>query len=174
MSLSDKISLFSVIVALIIGIASIVISVFSLMQNSRMIEGQTRAYVCVYGEITCFQDPHYYVIIKNFGNSAALIENMVITPAIKVQSGDRIPFQNLVDTSIAPGQSFRCIMDVQELNGGPLNFRIVYKSNGKTYNEESVLRPNAHFDQYLQRASSKNKELQIISYTLQDFVEKQL
>lgn len=53
-------------------------------------------------------------------------------------------------------------------------FDIEYCSKTKTYGEICEIHYEAFRDNVSSRASTKDKELKIISYTLQDFVEKLL
>ena len=55
-----------------------------------------------------------------------------------------------------------------------INFEISYSNELKKYTEEYEINFLAYTDSYLSRASTKDKELKIISYTLQDLVEKLL
>ena len=53
-----------------------------------------------------------------------------------------------------------------------LNFEIEYNSGSKVYLENFSINYEAFTKNVQTRASTKDKELKIISYTLQDLVEK--
>ena len=55
-----------------------------------------------------------------------------------------------------------------------IKFNIKYSDGIKDYNENYQINFLADTDSCLSRASTKDKELKIISYTLQDMVEKLL
>lgn len=54
------------------------------------------------------------------------------------------------------------------------DFSIEYSANVKTYSETFSVNPKAHSDLVQTRASTKDAELKIISYTLQSLVERLL
>ena len=56
----------------------------------------------------------------------------------------------------------------------PITISIAYEANKRTYTDSFVLNIKADSDLIHSRAASKDKELKIISYTLQDMVEKML
>ena len=55
------------------AIFSLIISVKTLKQNSRMIEASTRPLIKPYLSVSYVRQPTYYLILKNFGNSSAKI-----------------------------------------------------------------------------------------------------
>ena len=68
---SDVIDLIGIFASLFIGVIAIIISILSLRQNSKMIEESTRPNIQIY---PVFLDDFFYIIIRNFGNSEAVIE----------------------------------------------------------------------------------------------------
>lgn len=40
-----------------------------------MIENSTRPYIIIYGRVTKFESPNYYIVLKNFGQTGAIIED---------------------------------------------------------------------------------------------------
>lgn len=115
---------------------------------------------------------------KNFGQSGTVITKFTCDVDLKKYSyhKEHIPFEHLSNTFIAPGQSFICNLDPIELfkEVHPLTFDIEYKSNGKHYTNTFTINIQADSDLIHTRASTKDKELRIISYTLQDIAEKLL
>ena len=55
---------------------SVVTVVITLRQNNKMIESSTRPYVVAYGQVANFQSPSFYLVLKNFGQSAATIKSL--------------------------------------------------------------------------------------------------
>ena len=175
---ADIIEIVGITISLITGIIAIVISVKTLKQNSQMIEESTRPYVTIYSAKTNFQSPNFYLIMKNFGQSSALITSFDCDHDLADFSyrEEFIPFSHIVGTSIAPGQSFSCTLHSQKLFKEPviLQFQIEYTANGKNYTESITINPKTQSELVQTRASTSGKELHVISYTLQDLVEKML
>lgn len=176
-SVSDAIQLVGIMASLLTGIIAIVISVKTLNQNNQMIEESTRPYITIYTGATYFQDTDYFIILKNFGQSGAYITSFNCDRVFEPSRGlDSIPFQHIVGTHVAPGQSFRYRADSVNLlkNTDPIIFAIEYKSGNKLYSETISLNILADTDVVYSRANSKEKELRTISFALQDIAEKML
>lgn len=73
---SDVIQLIGILASLITSIIAIIISVLTLKQNSKTIDETSRPYVAIYAKTTNFQSPHYYLVVKNFGQSGATISSI--------------------------------------------------------------------------------------------------
>lgn len=145
-----------------------------------MIEESTRPYVVVYGVITNFQTPLYKLVIKNFGKSGTTITSFDTDHDLinfTFEDDKRRPFENLKNTFIAPGQSFVCTIDYKKFLSQDIkviNFKIGYTFGKKSYNESIDLNVLSARGLLSPRASTSDKELEIISYTLQDLVDKNL
>lgn len=178
MTLSDKIELLGIISSSLLSVIAIVISVATLLQNSRMIKESTRPYVTVYSNTTYFQSIFYYLIVKNFGQSGATITNFTCDYDLKhcAISFERAPFEHIVGTYLSPGQSLMCCIDSKKLcsERETLTFSISYSCGKQCFNEVITLNCSADADLVKNRASTKDKELKIISYALQDIAEKML
>lgn len=172
--------LIAILVTATAAIVSIVIAVVTLRQNQKMIEESTRPYIVIYGTVTNFQSPMYKLVIKNFGQSGGTITNFVSKSNLSeltFGNSDYKPFSNLRNTFFAPGQSIICNIDYQKIVTNEisnLKFEIEYKSNSKMYGEIIDVNVKAVKGQSSSRASTKDKELKIISYALQELVEKLL
>lgn len=178
MSTSDVIEIIGIIVSTIVSIIAIVVSVKTLKQNSKMIEESTRPYVVVCGKTANYQEPRFYLIIKNYGSSGATITKFKCDHDLAdfSYSSENVPFKNICGTFIAPGQSFITNLKVKKLFSEELtlHFQIEYKTEFKTYCENMDIVLNSFKDLIQTRAATNGKELKIISYTLQDLVEKHL
>lgn len=178
LDISDWINVAAVIVALLVGVISIIIALLTLRQNSKMIEESTRPYITVYSDCTNFQDVHYHVILKNFGNTGAVITKFETSCDLGdlIRNNFRKPFEHIVGTFVAPNQSFKAILDIAYVKNPPhkIDFQIEYQTSNKTYSEFITLNIAATMDLTLARASTKDKELKIISYALQDLCEKHM
>lgn len=176
---SDWLELVGIIVSLITSIVAIYISVKTLKQNSQMIEESTRPYVTICGKTANFQDPRFYLVLKNYGTSGATITKFKCDQDLSKfsYSPEHIPYQNICGMFIAPNQSFICSLDVKKLFNGSnitLTFQMEYSTPFKTYQETFKIPLSAYMDLIQSRAATKDKELRNISYTLQDMVEKNL
>lgn len=182
LSTDNYISIIGMLISLFTSIVAIAISLKTLKQNSIMINESTRPYVVMYSQVTNFQNPAFYLVLKNFGQSGATITNIECDTNLSLfsHSETRIPFSNFQGVFIAPGQSFSTNLDVKKIYidkdiiPNPISFKISYKNESNIFSDTFTI----HFDAYTNlintRASTSNKELKIISYTLQDLVEKNL
>ncbi len=73
LSLDNKIEVISIVVSLLTSTIAIIISIKTLKQNSKMISDSTRPYVVMYSKTTNFQTHQLHLILKNFGQSGAVI-----------------------------------------------------------------------------------------------------
>lgn len=179
LSTSDIIEIISIVASLITSLVAILISIKTLAQNSKMIEESTRPYVVIYSRTTNFQSPDYYLVIKNFGQTGAVVTSIRCDFDLSLFSfkKDLIPFKHFSGTFLAPGQSFLCNLNTRKLfQNDPPEFRfyVEYKTGRKKYSDYFTINPKADADLIQTRAATKGQELRNISYTLQDLVEKQL
>lgn len=174
---SDFINIILCILSFVLALISVVTVIITLRQNHKMIENSTRPYVVVSGQMTIFEETELYLVIKNYGSSGATIKEFTCPSFISDYSGyDILPFTNISNTFIAPGQSFICNVNKDILHDERcknLIFRIKYKSgSGKSYVEDFVINFFAHTKNVRSRASTPEHELKIISFALQDLVER--
>ena len=76
MTISDWINIVLSILSLVLAATSIVIVILTIRQNNKMIKNSTRAYVVVYGSYVNYSQPQFYLVIKNYGNSGAIIKSL--------------------------------------------------------------------------------------------------
>lgn len=182
LSTDNYISIIGMLISLLTSIVAIGISLKTLKQNSRMITESTRPYVVMYSQTTNFQNPAFHLILKNFGQSGATITNIECDTDLSLFSYDetRIPFSNFQGVFIAPGQSFSTNLDTRKIYKdeniipNPISFKVSYKDGLNIFSDNFIIHFDANCNLINTRASTNNKELKIISYTLQDLVEKNL
>lgn len=104
LSVSDIIQLISICVALLLGLISIIISVVSLKQNSRIIKESNMAQIEVF-PFKVYGDIVPRIRIQNFGKTTATITDIVVTPDIPNNAISN-PFECFKGLSIAPNQSY--------------------------------------------------------------------
>lgn len=178
MLISDWINIFLCILSFILAAISVVTVVITLRQNNKMIENSSRPYVVAVAQITNFQSPSLYLVIKNYGNSGATVKDVKFSIDLTKYSYSKqlTPFSNISNTFIAPNQAIPCSINNTEMaKDGFKSFdvKIEYTDGIHNYSETYPINFAGLAKNIQTRASTKDKELKIISYTLQDLVEKQ-
>lgn len=178
LSTSDIIQLGGIISSTLIGVIAIIISVITLRQNHKLIQESARPYILVYTGITYFHDLHYYLIIKNFGQTGAQITDFSCDYDLSIcsYSPTHPPFSHIVDTFIAPGQSLVYDVDSQKLlkDTRLLKISIAYKADKQTFNDTFSLNLDADADIIRSRPLKGTNDLKLIAFALQDISEKML
>ena len=165
------------ILSFLLAAISVITVVITLRQNNRMIEESTRPIITIYTDEVNFGSPIFYVIIKNYGKSSAVITDFRydfdFRNCYRINNGKDY-LKNLSNTMLAPGQSRICMLDYQKVNK-EVNFTIEYKSgSGKTYTEKVKLDLKAGVSMPTTKINTENKELRTISYALQEMIQKNL
>lgn len=178
MNISDCINVVLCILSFILAVISVITVVVTLRQNHKMIQNSTRPYVVANAQVTNFQNPAFYLVIKNFGNSGAIIKEMVSDIDLRLVSyrEEHTPFSNFDGTFIAPGQAVTCCLNPLKFRENGIkgfNIKINYTDGLVNYSEEYYINYKAFTENVNIRASTDGKELKAISYALQDLVEKQ-
>lgn len=177
MTVSDWINATLCVLSFILAAISVIAVVLTLKQNNKMIKNSTRPYVSVVCQVTNFQSPAFYLVLKNYGNSGAEIKSFKSSIDLSQYSfhTECTPFGMIEGTFIAPNQSILCNLDTIKLAREVEAFEveIEYTDGINTFCELYPINFKAYTQNVQTRASTKDKELKIISYTLQDLVEKQ-
>ncbi len=176
-TIGDIINIVLCVLSFFLAAISVVTVVITLRQNSKMIESSTRPYVVAYGQVANFQSPSFYLVLKNFGQSAATIQSLkcdvdLIDYAYGV---GHEPFGCIEGAFIAPQQKILCNIDPRKMRENKVKmftFDIRYSFGTKEYQERFSINYEAFTQNVQSRASTDGKELKIMSYTLQDMVEK--
>ncbi|OUC52546.1 hypothetical protein B7939_01090 [Eggerthia catenaformis] len=177
MTISDIINLVSAILSFVFSSIAIVISIKTLKQNSSMIEESTRPSIMVVCKSTNSYDPKIYLIVKNYGKSPGKITRFKCSIDLsKYSFTDSDPFKDLVGMTFAPGQYILTNIRHIELlkDNDQIIFDFDYSFLGKIYTETCYINLLSFKNLVQTRFATKDKELKIISYTLQDLVEKLL
>jgi hypothetical protein len=176
MTLSDILQVVAILSTSILSIVSIIISVITLRKNSKMIEETTRPILSIYGSSINSGTPALYLVVKNFGSSAAIITKFDYDYDFSNcyrSSRDTDFLKYLINCTIAPGQSRICLLDYNKIDR-PVTFDIAYKSTSKTYKESLTIDIKAGTAMITAKNDTKDKELSTISYTLQEMLQKNL
>lgn len=177
MDIAFIVDLASCIFSLVLTIISVVIVIITLRQNSKMLENESRA---IYGDTINCKGTHFYLILKNFGKSAALITSLECDTDLSTFSyfKERVPFSHMENTLLAPNQSYKCALQQFLLFNSEisyLNFKISYQCNNKKYSDSFCINLKSYTDMTDVKPSPKDgKELEIMAYSLQELLEKLL
>lgn len=183
---SDIIEIISIIVSAIVSIVAIAISLKSLKQsritneqNNRMLEESTRPYITIYLDAITICEQTSYFVLKNFGNSPALITKFEYDPALKETKQRSSLLQEQFDfinhIVLAPGQSKLLEYNVTKLPSDTVEFHISYMSNGIEYHETVIMNVKNFIHLPVSRPSSKiadGNERQV--QTLREMLERSL
>lgn len=175
-SISDWIQLIGIITSLLASVVAIGISLKTLKQNNKMIEESTRPNIVIYSTLA---DSITYIIIKNYGSSSAVIDNIQCDYNFSSnETGDpEGNIFNLVNGAVlAPNQSIRCPLVGWELKKYTFNFEIDYHSTTHNYSEKITLKLKAN-NPFPSMNSSKTNELdalQNIYITLLEIMKRKL
>lgn len=175
---SDIIQLFGIIASLISSIVAIIISLKTLKQNSKMIEESTKPSIQIYpvhiGRIS-------YIIIKNFGQSTAYIDEIFCNHKFsKEETLNRDFGENIFDlisgAILSPGYSIKCPLVAQEVSSIQFNFKIKYHSTCKNYEETFCFNCHSNFPfaNVYPNGNDCDDHLKSMSRNLSDLVKMQL
>ena len=146
-----------------------------------MIENSTRPYIGIYGSSAFMGDkPPYFLIIKNFGNSPAVIEKLstnIDLSKISRKPNDCVPFSGINGCQIMPGQGFRTSIDYQAAlkESETIYFTVVYSGfKKKKYHETFPLKLTANSGNLSEHATSSHGDLSVISDIFQELYIKSL
>lgn len=192
MTTSDQIQLFLAIVTAFTAIASIVLVVLTIRQNSKMIENATRPNISIFGKSFRSHGVRYCLIIKNFGTSNAIITSFECNADLQKYAlvPQQKPFSHIENTSIPPGQSLICELNhlklfndntlLSDSGSSILKFKIVYLSEAKKqYANYFIVNLSSEQESVLSRVSyhsndqnSDKKLLHTIASSLQEITER--
>lgn len=147
MSCQTVISLVFSGVTVFTAICSVYIAIKTLKQNSKMIENSTRPYVVVYGRnIRLDEKTYFYLVVKNFGTSAAFIDSFHVSESLEYGvNSDEDFIHRLNGAVIVPNQSHSCYLkndSVPETLTVELKYHAV-SLKSKSYVERFKFNPKA-------------------------------
>ncbi len=179
MTISDWINIVLSILSLVLAATSIVIVILTIRQNNKMIKNSTRAYVVVYGAYVHYSNSQFYLVIRNYGTSGAIIKSLKCTIDLSKYSyfANHPPFENITNTTFAPNQNAICALDYSALDGDSIStfdITITYQSGKDTYTETYPINYAFLKGNVIVLSSNNGKELKDISNVLQDIGKRQL
>ena len=143
--LSDIINIISIIASTSVSIISIYYSHKAVKiasdankLTSEITEEANRPVIVAYLDTIEINDFHKYLVIKNFGNTSATILDLKFSKDV-----DTLGFNmsSLIGYTMAPSQKFMHILDNDLKETIAVN--IIYKNQGKTYDEEYLVKTDA-------------------------------
>lgn len=129
------------------AVSSVVIAIKTLKQNSKMLENSTRPYIVVYGRnIRLDETTYFYLVVKNFGASAAFIDSFHISESLDYGvNSDEDFIHRLNGAVIVPNQSHSCYL-INDCVPETLTIELKYHSlslESKSYVERFEFNPKA-------------------------------
>lgn len=146
MNVSNIIEVIGILVSAVASSIGIWISIKALKQsqitneqNNRMLEESMRPYITIYLDAITLCEQSSYFVVKNFGNSPAIITKFEYDPVLKQtpQSSEMLQnqFDYLEQIVLAPGQKKLLQYDVTRLPSDVLTFKISYLCEKAEYHE---------------------------------------
>lgn len=168
------------ILGLFAPLVAIIISVFALNQTKRSIEEANRPYVVVYRDyIQVLSNIHEYLVIKNFGKTGAIIDSVLFEPGYYDSMRNKVVFNNIEDTFIAPGQSLSKVVSTNAFaveRSENIKVTIKYRTGRKKYQEVIILNEEIIKDITFSKTSpSGNTSLQeVITKATEELLRRNL
>ena len=174
---SDIINLLGIAASLTASVVAIIISILALRQNSKMIEDSTRPNIQIY---PVYLDHIFYIVIRNFGNSEAIIDELKcyhkFNEAEYFNDPNNDDFAKLNGSSFCPGYSLRCPLASYAVEDADYQFKIKYHSTTHKYEGSFSFNPaksTPFADNYASK-KSPDEDLHNISKSLENIVKLNL
>lgn len=183
LSTSDIIQICSIVASSLLAIIAVTISYFTLRITSTSIKEANRPVVVAFEDyIQVVTSIHVYVVIKNFGTSPAIIDNIDVNPGLKSPSGALISsFDDSSGMILAPQQSITMPISVnpfgEEFRNYPKNLISIKYHSGKQKFEENFVLNHQHVRDiaFIKPAPSKSKSVsEIIAKSSEEFLRRNL
>lgn len=139
MTASDWIQIAIAIITLLGIITSLVISICTLKQNSKVIEDSNKANIILYIDFNPTTS-RYYIIIKNFGHSVGKLISIKITPKLNWKktkfNQDMKPITDSKNVLLSPNQKIASWFDFKDYPDRKFKVTLKYESLEKLYTNE--------------------------------------
>lgn len=136
------------ILSFILAFLSIFFVVITLRQNKKILEEASRPYISIFMDSIMIHNRQNYFVIKNFGNSNAIIKKFIYPDELKTSTQKNKDlnkqFERIENMVIAPGQSVLLPYGIPDYSSRIYEFEITYSANfsKKVYIEKITVRPN--------------------------------
>lgn len=165
------------ILSAVLVVVSVVVSVLTLHQNSRMIEESTRPYIGVSSLQVNNGSPVFALTVKNYGASMGRIVSFECDYNLAdfMLGSEPLPLlQGIEGTTLMPGQKIVCAIDYHKMGEAgvdELTFKVAYSNGRKSYTDTSIVGVSMNANIVQLRTNGKNP-LNNISYALQTITER--
>ena len=165
------------ILSVALVVVSVVVSVLTLQQNNKMIEGSTRPYIGVSSLQVNNGSPKFMIVVRNYGASAGKIALFKCNRNLAdydLGPDSRPLLQGIEGTTLMPGQKVICAIDYHAMRDAKVDeliFTVGYFCGSKSYEDVSVVGVSMNANIVQSRANNKNDRLKDISYALQTIAE---
>ena len=172
MSCQNVISLIFSGVTVFAAVCSVVIATKTLKQTSKRLENSTRPYIVAYGRnIRLDERTYFYLVVKNFGTSAAFVDSFHISESLEYGvNSDEDFIQRLNGAVIVPNQSHSCYLrndSVPETLTIDLKYHAV-SLKSKSYVERFEFNPKAGINMLQNNFVSNENALYRIAAFMQE------
>lgn len=176
MATSDIIQLTLLIITTLGTISSIFIAIFTLRQNSKMIEETTRPNIIFYKDTLDINGPIEYLVIKNIGGSMAHITSIAFDKKqFEKLNSDYSKLtkalEYLNNSYIAPNQFYKIPIKTKDIKFDTLLLTISYNNRVKKYNESFTINLKQDYGINFTKQHSNN-ELKVISNAIQELIKR--
>lgn len=179
MTTSDWITFWGTVATVLFGVISAGIAIFTLRQNSRMIEESTRPYISIYFDVLFISSQQPRFIFKNFGKTGATITDFEYPDIIRKVKFDNKGFINsqfdkIKGIYLSPGQSFAITwpeFPKEKLDN--LSFKIDYETEKKSYSDKINLSVGDNAQSFaLKTKIDKENELTMTAKALDEICQR--
>lgn len=139
---SDKIQAIAIVANILISVISVTIAILTLRQTNKITKEANRPYLAIYYEliqVTSTFTP--YLVLKNFGNTGAIIDSVTYSPEFKNEY-NKTPFLKLSNHFIAPNQSIVTACKFEKPHKS-INFTVKYHNGTSFFTESFVINPES-------------------------------
>lgn len=176
---SDIVQIIGIISTGITSIIAIVISVIAIKQSSKSLEEATRPYISAYVSSTQFGQPIAYIVLKNFGNTSAVISDFKCNVDLSkhTYNPNAIPFDKINGLSLSPRQKIIYPINLRDENKELLEkikISYTYSDSNKKYSEDITLNISEYCNSINLRSYEEKTPMRSIAYSIQDIAEKML
>ena len=141
MSYSDIINIISISISSVLAIIAIVISVKTLKQSNKAIIESSRGNIVFY--IDTPLGGNQYLVLKNFGNSSAILKNIKISPELTYSKSTFTSTNKLIteysNILLAPGQAIKSWFPFDDYPDKEFKISLNYETLGHMYHEDYTL-----------------------------------
>lgn len=175
--ISDWIQIAIASITLLGVLTSIIISVKTLKQNSKMIESSTRAQIIFFKDVYNFTTPAEYIIMKNIGHSLAHIISIsydrTILDTIKYSNSNPCEAIDKFNNGyIAPGQSYKIPISTKNSDSQYISIDIKYSDELRKYNETYNISLKQDSSVCILQHHQPGNELKVVSNSIQEFIKR--